>query len=199
MMIQETSTDAEIVRRILNGDKKAFEYFIRIHQRLVYHVVRGLIPDSSAWEDVCQDVFLRIYQNLSSFRFECKLSSWAAKVARNTCLNELAKKRPTRFNDGAAGEGGGYMDAIPSHEPSPESVFADKDASKRLRDAIGSLPEIQRTALTLYHLEEMSCQEIAEAMDVPENTVKSHLFRARQTLRLMISKRYRKEELCQAI
>jgi RNA polymerase sigma factor (sigma-70 family) len=199
MMSQDTSTDADLVRRILDGDQRAFERFVRNHQRLVYHVVSRLIPNSAAWEDVCQDVFLRIFQNLHAFRFECKLSSWTAKVAHNTCLNELARKKTVRFDGKAEDEDCGYMDTVPSPDPSPEFMLTGKDATRRIRQAIADLPEIQRIIVTLYHLDELSCQEIAEALDMTENTVKSHLFRARQTLRRMLLKRYRKEELCQAI
>jgi RNA polymerase sigma-70 factor (ECF subfamily) len=193
----ERSNDEKLVGEILSGDRKAFETFVKAYERLVYHVVCRMISDSAAWEDLCQDVFLRIYQNLGSFRFECKLSSWVAKVAYNTCLNEMGRKKPVRYDDGAVDKGS--IEELPAQDPSPESAFAFKDNAARIHEAVGKLPAVQRTVLTLFHLEGMSLQEVAEALDMPESTVKSHLFRSRQALRRMLLARYRKEELCLTI
>jgi RNA polymerase sigma-70 factor (ECF subfamily) len=185
-----------LVERILNGDKKAFEQLVRQNQRLVGQMVARMVPNPKDHEDLCQDVFMRVYENLSGFRFNAKLSTWIAQIAYNRCVNYLQKKRVPVFGDrdlemtGEPGEDN-YSDL----QPGPEDVAEERDLSQRVRAEIGNLPPAQRTVITLYHLQDMSYEEIGDIMKLPSGTVKSHLFRARRKLKELLMARYELEEI----
>jgi RNA polymerase sigma-70 factor (ECF subfamily) len=108
-------------------------------------------------------------------------------------MNHLDKKREILLDESGAGPA--TLDGLPGNYMLPDESAEDADVSLRLRAEIENLPAAYRTVLTLYHLEEMSYGEIGEVMDLPEGTVKSHLFRARKRLRARLLSRYRREDL----
>jgi RNA polymerase sigma factor (sigma-70 family) len=183
-----------LVEKTLAGNRKAFETLIERHQRLVSHFVFRLIDNPEDREDVCQDVFLKVYENLGGFKFESKLSTWIAKIAYNTCLNHLAKKKLPLFDDLTSDERS--LDAVPGNVPGPHELAQGKELGMLLRSEIDKLPVHYRTVLTLYHLDQMSYSEIGEIMSLPEGTVKSHLFRARKLLKARLIVKYQPEDLC---
>src|SRR5689334_9595326 len=87
------ASDNESIQRAMRGNADAFRQLVEDHQRLVAHVVFRMVPDTTDREDLCQEVFIRVYQKLGTFRFQSKLSTWIARVAYTVCLNHLAKKR----------------------------------------------------------------------------------------------------------
>ena len=93
--------ERELVERILDGDREAFLTFIDQYERLVKHVVYRMVDDDRDREELCQDVFVRAHRYLDGFRFESKLSTWLARIARNTCLNHLEKKDMPLYADEA--------------------------------------------------------------------------------------------------
>lgn len=195
MTNQNETKSRELIRRIQTGDQAAFKEFIREYQRLVAHMVFRMIHNTSDREDLCQDIFIKVYRNLKTFRFQCKVSTWIAKIAYNTCLNHLQKKKPVLFEDHSPQTMS--MDELDGRVQEPDSIAAEKDVSHRIQTEIQRLPVTYRTVLTLYHLDEMSYSEISHIMDLPSGTVKSYLFRARQQLRERLLKKYKVEELCQ--
>jgi len=152
-----------------------------------------LVPNAADREDLCQDVFLKVYQNLNSFRHESKLSTWIAKIAYNTCINHLQKKKVPLFDDRSSDVQS--LEEIPGDPMLPDGLTEKSDIAHRLQLEIGRMSLQYRTILTLYHLDEISYAEIGKIMNLPEGTVKSHLFRARKQLRNRLMSKYRKEEL----
>jgi len=191
--VDETGEGRELVGRVVAGEAKAFEEFIASYQRLVSHMVFRMIDNRHDREDICQEVFLSIYEHLPGFRFDAKLSTWVAKVAYNRCLTHVQKMKVPVWSDFADEEG--YFDTAPSSEKNPQECAEEQDLSARLHEEIARLPIVYRTVLTLYHMDEMSYQEIGDVMQVPEGTVKSHLFRARKLLRERLLAKYRSEEI----
>ena len=183
-----------LVKNTLAGNKKAFESIIEGHQRLVSHVVFRMIQNTADQEDICQDVFLKVYQNLRGFQFESKLSTWIAKIAYNACLSYLEKKRVPLFDDLTSEEK--TIETVSDCSYRPDQVVEGKETSSVLRNEIEKMPVHYRTILTLYHLDQMSYSEIGETMELPEGTVKSHLFRARRLLKERLLAKYRREDLC---
>jgi len=183
-----------LVEQILAGDKAAFERLVSQYQRLVSHIVARIVGSEGDFEDICQDVFFKVYKSLKSFQFECKLSSWIGRIAHNTSLNHVARKRPASFSDLSEEEYG--ADSYADSQPGPIEMAEQADVANRLKAEIRCLPQAYRTALTLYHLEEMSYIEISEIMSLPINTVKSHIFRARRMLKDKLLAVYRREDLC---
>jgi RNA polymerase sigma-70 factor (ECF subfamily) len=169
--------DAELINQILNGNMNAFTFLVNRYQKLVVHITGRLIQRQDELEDVCQEVFLKVYQNLGKYRNECKLSTWIATIAYNTSINYLRK-----FKKG---------DMISSEEMLTMPVISDAkaldferiDLHQYIRSQIELLPVQYRTVLTLFHLEEFSYQEIEQITGMPEGTVKSYLFRAKAILK----------------
>lgn len=194
-------TERELVEQVLDGDREAFLGFIERYERLVKHVVFRMVTDEQDREELCQDVFVRAYRYLDGFRFESKLSTWLARIARNTCLNHLEKKEIPLYADEAPSTDDDPPDArvalnrIEDPDRNVAETATDREQREFVREGIKALPEHYRTALTLYHLEEMSVSQISEVMDNPEGTVKSHLYRGRKKLKDWLLDRYSQEEL----
>ncbi len=183
-----------LVKKTLAGNQRAFKSIIRQHQRLVSHVVFRMVHNPADREDICQDVFLKVYQNLGGFQFESKLSTWIAKIAYNTCLNYLEKKKVLLYDDLSPNERS--LDTVPADAADPGELAEGKEISVLLRSEIDRMPAHYRTILTLYHLDQMSYKDIGETMQLPEGTVKSHLFRARKLLKVRLMAKYQREDLC---
>jgi len=192
-----TATEAEAGKGVgAQGSLCGADQFARVvstYQALVGHIVSRLVREPEERPDLCQEVFLRVYRHLPEFRGECKLSTWIAQIAYNTCLSWLEKKRPERYN--ADGLEGATLDDLPAAHPSPEELATRKDLAERLEREIMALSPPQRIVLTLYHVEQMSYEEIGTVTGLPPGTVKSHLFRARKRLKERLLARYQREEL----
>jgi RNA polymerase sigma-70 factor (ECF subfamily) len=193
--------ERELVKRILDEDREAFLTFIDHYERLVKHVVFRMVDDDRDREELCQDVFMRAYRYLDGFRFESKLSTWLARIARNTCLNHLEKKDMPLYADEAPSPEGDPPDArtalnrVPDPAEDVAATTEDRQRRDLVRKGIDALSEHYRTALTLYHLEGMSVSQISEVTDNPEGTVKSHLYRGRKKLKDWLLDRYQREEI----
>lgn len=184
-----------LVQKILAGNQRAFGELIRNYQNLVGHLVFRMISNEYDREDICQDIFLKVYQNLTNFKFESKLSTWIARITYNTCLNFLEKKKVSLFDDMTPEEMS--LDDLSGSAPLPDNLTVQQDISQRLQKEIRKLPLHYRTILTLYHLDEMNYREIGEITEMPEGTVKNYLFRARKILKERLNSQYQPEELWQ--
>jgi len=169
--------DAELISQILNGNMNAFTFLVNRYQKLVVHITGRLIQRHDELEDVCQEVFLKVYQNLGKYRNECKLSTWIATIAYNTSINYLRKfKKGDEVNpDDSA--------ALRNLTDYRSESYEQTDLHRYIRDQIELLPVQYRTVVTLFHLEEFSYQEIEQITGMPEGTIKSYLFRAKALLK----------------
>jgi RNA polymerase sigma-70 factor (ECF subfamily) len=169
--------DSELISQILNGNMNAFTFLVNRYQKLVVHITGRLIQRHDELEDVCQEVFLKVYQNLGKYRNECKLSTWIATIAYNTSINYLRKfKKGDEVNpDDSA--------ALRNLTEYRSDEFEKSDLHRYLREQIELLPVQYRTVITLFHLEEFSYQEIEQITGMPEGTIKSYLFRAKALLK----------------
>ncbi len=169
--------DIELINLILNGNMNAFTFLVNRYQKLVIHITGRLIQRQDELEDVCQDVFMKVYQNLGKYRNECKLSTWIATIAYNTSINYLRKfKKGDEVNpDNSA--------ALRNLTDFRTADYEQTDLHRYIREQIEKLPVQYRTVLTLYYLEEFSYQEIEQITGMPEGTVKSYLFRAKALLK----------------
>ena len=182
------------IQKILAGDKSAFQTLVEEHQRLVSHIVFRMIPNREDREDTCQEVFLKVYQNLGNFRSESKLSTWIAKIAYNACLNHMEKRKLLLFDDLSSEEQSKDRFAEKVHHP--DQLTDEKEISSLLQAEIDKMPVHFRAILTLYHLDGMSYNEIGEILSLPAGTVKSYLFRARRLLKERLLAKYQPEDLC---
>ncbi len=182
-----------LIDEILSGNKAAFRKLIEQNQRLVSHIIFRMVSDRQDREDLCQEVFIRVYRNLSNFRREAKLSTWIARIAYNMGLSFVEKKNIPLVDEAVLD----YEDTeadIP-RVSSPDVHTERKVISELVRNEIDKLPVYYKTALTLYHLDGMSYNEITDIMKVPEGTIKSYIFRGRKLLKERLLARYSQEDL----
>jgi len=190
--------DHLLIQQILAGHQSAFRRFVERYQKLVSHIVFRMVPNRSDREDMCQEVFMKAYRNLAGFQFGSRLSTWVGRIAYNTCVNYLQKKKVPLLDDLAGSDSDrDSLEAIPGGEASPDLWTEQRDLLARVRREMDSLSPQYRALLTLYHLDEMSYEEIAEVTDLPMGTVKSYLFRARKALRDRLKEKYRMEDIWQ--
>ena len=181
--------DSVLVSAVLKGDHRAFCRLVQQHQRLVGHMVSRIVNRTEDCEDISQEVFLRVYQRLPTFRFQSKLSTWIATLAYRTALNYL-KKEEKHTNESLA-----QVEKHSADQPDAAEQLDKKAVYAFVHEQIAHLPVHYRTVLTLFHLEEMSLAEIQEITGMPAGTVKNYLFRARKLLKDRLQERYINQEL----
>lgn len=186
-------TEQAIVAQIVSGSKQAFETFVDEYRNLVLHVIRRLVPNETDRQDVAQEVFVKAYRNIGGFKFQSKLSTWVARIAHNTAINYLEKKKAELYDDISAEHE--TIEDYAESAATPEQAATVNDMAARVRIEIDRLPVIYGTILALYHLEEMSYKDMADILQLPEGTVKSYLFRGRKMLRERLAAAYTTEEL----
>jgi len=172
--------DAELVKRVLEGNMSAFSYLVNIHQKLVLHIVRRMVASEEVAADICQDVFVKVYQKLGDFKGQSKLSTWIASIAYHTAINYLRKKK--QLNEISVEDSLSCAREVNQKEVE-EPFVLEEDAKKLLMQKVEELPQQYRIVLTLYYLEEFSYKEIEEITGMPEGTVKSYISRAKALLR----------------
>ncbi len=179
--------DRQLVTAVLERTPGAFEQLIARHKALVWHVVYRMVKHPEDARELSQDVFLRVHQRLHQYRFESALATWIGRVAFSVASRHLQKKKlplvePVNEEDGDAFDdiGDGF---------DLEAACADRETMQHLNAAIEGLPPLQRTLVTLYHLDEMGIADIGSITGLPEGTVKNYLFRARQRLRKQLETR----------
>ena len=173
--------DQLIIRRIIEGDIQAFKLLIKQNERLVSYMVSKIILIQEDREEICQDVFLKVYDKLETFNYQSKLSTWIGTIAYRTSLNHLQKKKVVIGTDNE--ELLNQQIEKLATTDTPESKMVDQDLKSYISRLVEQLPMQYRTVITLFHLEEMTYPEIAEITDMPVGTVKSYLFRGRKLLK----------------
>ncbi len=177
--------DAELVQQVLNGNSNAFRFLVLNHQRLVIHIVGRIVQQQEEIEDICQEVFMKVFQKLKKFRGDSKLSTWIATIAYNTSISHLRKNN--RYEEASYDEFPGLMSGKTAGLSTSGKVEKE-EAIKYLMQLIEQLPVHYRTVLTLFHLDEFSYAEIEQITKMPEGTIKSYLSRARKLLKEKVEK-----------
>ncbi len=175
------SEDRELVTAVLERTPGAFERFVERHKALVWHVVYRMVKHPEDARELSQDVFLRVHQRLHQYRFESSLATWVGRVAFSVASRHLQRKRLPLVETAADEEGSALDDVGDGFDL--EAAWADHESTEHLNAAIESLSPVQRTLVTLYHLDELPIADIVGITGLPEGTVKNYLFRARQQLR----------------
>lgn len=177
--------DQALVRDVQAAVPDAFERLVRQYQGLCWHVVQRMVRHPEDARELCQETFLRVHQCLHQWRGDRPLSGWIGQVAYSMAKRHLERKR-IPIAEPACEDGPSPMDAV-ADGFDLEGAVAEEETDRHLHAAIESLPPLQRTLLTLYHLEELPIGEISRITELPENTIKSHLFRSRKRLRELLA------------
>ncbi|MEL6811113.1 MAG: sigma-70 family RNA polymerase sigma factor [Bacteroidota bacterium] len=198
-MKDNQAIDRHLVKRVLEGDTYAFETIITCTQGLVIHIVYKMIENQQDREDLIQEIYLKAYHRLSSFKFKSQLSTWIGAISYNTCINFLEKRKiPIVQMDGDEdNELGNLADPNLTRFVANEtdSHMLSKERSQILQAEMEKLSPLYKTLITLFHKEELSYDEISKITGLPIGTLKSYLFRARRVLRDNLLNRYNKEDL----
>jgi len=193
--------DQYLVKRVLGGDTNAFSTIIKDTEKLVASIVFKMISNPEERKDIAQDIYLKSFHKLNSFKFQSRLSTWIAQIAFNTCRSYLEKKKMIiiEANHFSAHDTPGIFNnlqpRVDNFQNETENNIYNKELSAILTILIDELPVLHKTLITLYHQEELSYTEIAQITDLPEGTVKSYLFRARKALRDNLMKKNKLDKL----
>jgi RNA polymerase sigma-70 factor, ECF subfamily len=183
--MSEREIDQTLVERAQGGDKKAFEILFAKYQRKLVRLLSRFIRDSAEVEDVAQEAFIKAYRALPSFRGDSAFYTWLYRIGINTAKNYLVAqgRRAPTSTDFDADEAEGFEDADQLRDiNTPESLLQSKQIGETVNSAMEALPEELRTAIVLRELEGLSYEEIAERMSCPIGTVRSRIFRARESV-----------------
>ncbi|HLX13361.1 MAG TPA: sigma-70 family RNA polymerase sigma factor [Bacteroidota bacterium] len=165
--------DSEVVKRCLAGETDAFGEIVDRYQKVVFNAVVRMINDADDAQDVAQTVFIKAYENLNSYNPQYKFFSWLYKIAVNEGLNFIRHRKHTDELDVNTR----------SSDRSPEEAITESELSEPLDKAMKDLKEEYRTVIVMKHLLGLSYKEMSDLLSVPEKTIKSRLFSARQILK----------------
>jgi RNA polymerase sigma-70 factor, ECF subfamily len=170
--------EPELIARCQQGDETAFRELVDRYKSLVFGLVARSVRDRSRAEDLAQEVFLKIHRGLPYFRGDARLSTWIYRIVINLCAEER-QPREVPFDSGDPDR--------PAREPGGDDhAYRDLELRDRLDKAIRRLPPNYRVLVTGHYLQGRKYEELAEALDLPMGTVKTHLHRARRLLREML-------------
>ncbi len=186
MTVSDPVREADLIRRILAGEKQLFHDLIRPCERAIYFLLLSLLKNEADAEDAAQETVLKVYQNLCNFRGESQFRTWVLSIARNEGLGRL-RRINTRREDSLDAETddqpGDFTPAIlTSWREIPGDALEQKELAAIIRRAIDALPGIYRNVVLLRDIEEMETRETAAALGISEGAVKVRLHRARTML-----------------
>lgn len=173
--------EAELVERARCRDRAALRELIDTHKDRLYAFIWRMVRDHHDAEDVCQEAFLKAFASLDSFSSEYRFSTWLFTIGYRVCLNQIRRKRPISSDFDFA--------ALPTQVAANDAIVESEDAGKvrsLVWSAVERLSPPQRATVLLFYKHEFGCQEIAQILQLPAATVKSHLHRARARLREML-------------
>jgi RNA polymerase sigma-70 factor (ECF subfamily) len=189
--------DEFLVEALRSGDDQAYETLIDIYQQPVYNLVHRLLDDPSDASDVVQEVFLKVFRNISSFRGNSSLKTWVYRIAYNEAWNHRRWfTRHKRQEVGLEREDDnslGFRDVLPDPGRSAFEIVSDRETHALIEDALGDLNPAFRAAVVLRDIEDLSYEEIAEVLGVSLGTVKSRILRGREALKKGLTSRLKPE------
>lgn len=184
-----TISDQHYIDKILQGDTNAFAVLVDRYKNMIFSLALQMVKNREEAEEVSQDTFIKIYSSLSKFKGDSKFSTWAYKVAYNTCLDRLKKNKKEDLNIS--------IDEFSSHliktMDNALSALEDKERKQTIQNCLNLLPREENFLLTLFYFEDQNLEEIGKIMGITANNVKVKLFRSRQKLAVILKKQLEPE------
>jgi len=175
-----------IIQRCLQGDELAWNTIVQQYRRKVFNVAYKFVGRHEEAEDLTQDIFIKIFKSLGTFDRRANFQTWLISVSRNLCIDHYRSVRQERQ---AIDHQIDPNELSPvAHEPGPIAAIEQQDRVLLLREALGALPESLRKAVLMRDIQELTYQEIADKLHLPEGTVKSRINRGRTELARQIRK-----------
>jgi RNA polymerase sigma-70 factor, ECF subfamily len=181
-----TDTDVQLMLEFQKGDKVSFEKLMEKHYKRVMNLAYRFVGDKQIAEDLTQDVFIKVYKNAHLYKPNARFQTWLYRIVKNTCLNELRRqKRSTASLDETFEVKGNphKRELADLDSLNPSETINQKERVETVKEAITSLPENQRMAVTLRRYEQLSYEDIAQTMQCSVKAVKSLLSRAKVNLK----------------
>jgi RNA polymerase sigma-70 factor, ECF subfamily len=184
--METVTSDEQIVERALAGDADAFGEIVRRWERRIYALAFGMLGREEEARDAVQETFLSAFRNLRGFRGEAKVSSWLHRIAINQCITRQRRARvrsETALEDETAGDS---EFLVAPADQSPARTAESRERREFVRRAVQALPTELRQVVVMKEFEELTFQEISEALDLPLSTVKSRLYTALRQLQMRL-------------
>lgn len=176
--------DGELIHSILEGNQRDYERLIQQYHPNVFRTAMGLLHNKEDAEEVTQDVFIKVYQSLSTFTGKSAFSTWLYRITVNTSLNFIRKKKRQKIWVNLSS-----LFQQPSADKQPEILVSEKSEKEIIQRAIESLQEKQRIAFVLAKYEELPQKQVAQVMDITEGAVEQLLLRAKTNLKKILEKK----------
>ena len=183
--------DADLVRRALTGNPRACRDLVQRYQRPVFSVLMRVVRRAEDAEDLTQETFVRMFRALDRYDPERPFTAWLFTIATRLAIDHLRRRRVPTVSLTVAEPGSTEEHTIDVEDPGPgpDTITSDAEEERRARDLIDTLPEHYRIVVLLRHQQDLSYEEIAEALNLPLGTVKARIHRARALLRERIEGR----------
>ena len=181
-------SDEQIVQRALSGDADAFGEIVQRWERRIFALAFGMLGREEDARDATQETFFAAFRNLRNFRGEAKVSSWLHRIAINQCITRQRRAKvrgETALEDETSSEVATFL--TPAHQ-SPAQTVESRERTKIVRRAVTALPPELREVIVMKEFEDLTFQEIADALDLPLSTVKSRLYTALRQLRMRLER-----------
>ena len=169
-----------LIQRCLQGDQVAWDAIVQQYRRKVFNVAYKFVGRHEEAEDLTQDIFLKIFKSLGTFDRRANFQTWLISVSRNLCIDHYRSVRQERLTIDRQVDPNELSPV--SHDPGPIAAIEQQDRVALLREALAALPDSLRTAILMRDIQELSYQEIADRLHLPEGTVKSRINRGRTEL-----------------
>ena len=175
-----TNPDADLVKRCLDGDPAAWDVLVRTYWRRVFNIAYKFVARFDEAEDLTQEIFVKLFRALSTYDRRASFETWLTRVSRNLCIDRYRRRRreAERFTDEVDPDSI-QMDELVSR---PDATLEKRDQVAMVRRALAELPEMYREAVALRDVHDLSYEEIAQRLQLPEGTVKSRINRGRREL-----------------
>ena len=188
--VMKNLSDVEIIESVLKGNSADFIFLVDRYKNKAFSMLKRMLRSHEDAEEVLQDCFLKAYNNLKTFKFEAKYSTWFYRIVYNTALTKLSsKKRQTESEMADIDE----LHDLESNYSADEIIRS--DLSDAVRKIVSELPAKNSAVITLFYLEEMTCEEISETLNMTINNVKVLLHRSRNLLKEIIERKNLKQEM----
>jgi len=184
------TTDSEIIRRVINGDQRAYAELVDRHKDKAMTLAVRMLKNRSEAEEALQDAFVRAYRALPSFERKSTFSTWFYRIVFNVCSSTLNKRGSNNLLSIDIENDDELKTEIPSDDDEPDIELESKEFSEIVRREISVMEESYSSILTMFFLQEMSYEEIISVTGLPLGTVKNRLFRARMQLRTAVLRHF---------